>query len=312
MARPGPTRNPRDPRRTPGGSSSGSAAAVAASFVSFALGSQTAGSTIRPASYCGITGYKPTYGLLPTAGMAALSVTLDHIGIFARSPRDAWYFASALALSQAETVRPRKPRRLLVLLVPSDVPIGDGYPERIAELARALTWDGFAVDTVDLPFSFDDFANLQKLICYWEVARILSAPGSFAATQELKEHFAPYLDLDIAQYANARRRQISCQAQFQALADPYDAVLMPAATGAAPLTLADTGDAVLNRFWTALHVPVLSVPIWKSEHGIPLGLQVIGKLGEDRSLCEIAQWLVETYAAENQNEFNLSASDKHV
>jgi Asp-tRNA(Asn)/Glu-tRNA(Gln) amidotransferase A subunit family amidase len=99
---PGPTINPHDPRRTPGGSSSGSAAAVAAGFVSFALGTQTAGSVIRPASYCGVTGYKPSHGLLSTEGVQAISATLDHVGVFARSPRDAWYFASAMVLRERD------------------------------------------------------------------------------------------------------------------------------------------------------------------------------------------------------------------
>jgi amidase len=94
--KPGPTTNPHDPQRSPGGSSSGSAAAVAAGFVSFAVGTQTAGSTIRPASYCGVTGFKPSYGLLPLDGVQQISTTCDHLGLFARSPRDAWYFASAL------------------------------------------------------------------------------------------------------------------------------------------------------------------------------------------------------------------------
>src|SRR5499427_7532528 len=107
---PGPTTNPHDPTRTPGGSSSGSAAAVAAGFVSFAFGTQTAGSTIRPASYCGVSGMKPSYGLLPTEGVEVISTTCDHLGVFALSPRDAWYFISALTAARAEIVPARRPR----------------------------------------------------------------------------------------------------------------------------------------------------------------------------------------------------------
>jgi Asp-tRNA(Asn)/Glu-tRNA(Gln) amidotransferase A subunit family amidase len=298
VALPGPTVNPRDPRRTPGGSSSGSAAAVAAGFVSFALGSQTAGSTIRPASYCGVTGYKPTFGLLPTVGMAALSTTLDHLGIFARSPRDAWYFASALALAREEKLAARKPKRLLILRVPAEIGIGDDYPARLEELASCVAWDGVEVETLDLPFAFDDFALLQKRLCYWEAARLLPASAQFRLTAAQWAAFGSYLDVDVSLYANARLQQGSCQAKFQQLATSYDAVLMPAATGAAPPTLGNTGDAVMNRFWTALHVPVLSVPMWVTEDGAPLGLQVIGALGDDRSLCEIAQWFFEEHAAD--------------
>src|SRR5215471_2718320 len=124
---PGPTTNPHDPTRTPGGSSSGSAAAVAAGFVSFAFGTQTAGSTIRPASYCGLTGYKPSYGLLPLDGVQPISTTLDHLGIFARSPRDAWYLTSAMMMPAPEVVPARAPRRILVLTLP----VPDEYGERM-------------------------------------------------------------------------------------------------------------------------------------------------------------------------------------
>src|SRR5580704_14878800 len=128
---PGPTTNPHDATRTPGGSSSGSAAAVAAGFVSFAFGTQTAGSTIRPASYCGVVGFKPSFGLLPTEGIEAISTTLDHVGIFAASPRDAWYLVSAMVLPWAEVVSARRPVRLLVPRLPAELVLGDGYPERL-------------------------------------------------------------------------------------------------------------------------------------------------------------------------------------
>src|SRR5260370_30940916 len=119
---PGPTINPHDAGRTPGGSSSGSAAAVAAGFVSFALGTQTAASTIRPASYCGVTGYKPTHGLVHTDGVEAISTTLDHVGVFARPPPHAWHFVSPLVLPNAHRARPPPPPPLLLLLPPPHTP----------------------------------------------------------------------------------------------------------------------------------------------------------------------------------------------
>jgi amidase len=291
--RPGPTTNPHDARRTPGGSSSGSAAAVAAGFVSFALGSQTAGSTIRPASYCGVTGYKPSFGLLHTEGLQALSMTLDHLGLFASSPRDAWYFASALALPQAEIIAPLRPRRLLVLRLPPELPQADAYPERIAALAASLREGGIEIDTIDLPFGIEDFRSLQKELCYWEAARILLAAGQRPLSPELRSQLRPFLDRGVDEYAAARRRRQSYQAQFDELCGRYDAALMPAATGAAPLSLSDTGDAVMNRFWTALHIPVLSIPLWRSAEGMPLGLQLLGRLGTDRELSAVGQWLFE-------------------
>jgi Asp-tRNA(Asn)/Glu-tRNA(Gln) amidotransferase A subunit family amidase len=286
---PGPTTNPHDARRTPGGSSSGSAAAVAAGFVSFALGTQTAGSTIRPASYCGVTGFKPSYGLLHTEGVQAISTTCDHLGLFARSPRDAWYFASALAESRADIVTPRRPRRVVMLGLPQELPQDAAYPERLGALATALRRDGVAVEAIDLPFPVEDFRTLQQELCYWEAARILLPPGPIRPVPQLRALLRPYLEKDIATYAASRRRRQDYQAQFAALAAGCDAVLLPAATGIAP-ELADTGDAVMNRFWTALHVPAMTIPMWRSEEGLPLGLQLIGGLGTDRALAEIAQW----------------------
>lgn len=286
---PGPTTNPHDPLRTPGGSSSGSAAAVAAGFVSFALGTQTAGSTIRPASYCGVTGFKPSYGLLHVEGVQAISTTCDHIGIFAQSPRDAWYFSSAMTASHAEIVSPRRPTRVLRLRLPPEIPRTDGYSDRAEALVESLRRAGVAVTTADLPFPVEDFRGLQQALCYWEAARILLAPGGQHLVPELRALLGPYLEIDRSVYADARRRRQAYQARFEALATGYDAVLVPAATGIAP-PIASTGDAVMSRFWTALHVPAISVPIWRSAEGMPLGLQLLGRIGEDRALAEIAEW----------------------
>jgi Asp-tRNA(Asn)/Glu-tRNA(Gln) amidotransferase A subunit family amidase len=293
--RPGPTTNPHDARRSPGGSSSGSAAAVAAGFVSFAFGTQTAGSTIRPASYCGVVGFKPSFGLLPTEGIEAISTTLDHVGVFSESPRDAWYLVSAMVLPWAEVVSARRPGRVLVPRLPAELPQGDGYPELLAGLAAGLRDDGITVETVELPFQAVDFLGLQQEICYWEAARLLLASGRMRLLPELVALLGPYLDNDMTRYSAARRRRQTCQAAFDALAAGYDAILLPAATGAAP-AVTDTGDAVMNRIWTALHVPAISVPVWRSGDGMPLGLQLIGRLGADRALVETAQWFHERAA----------------
>ncbi len=289
---PGPTTNPHDARRTPGGSSSGSAAAVGAGFVSFALGTQTAGSTIRPASYCGVTGYKPSHGLLQTDGVQAISTTLDHLGIFARSPRDAWYFTSTLVMPQAEIVASRRPRRLLVLRLPDEIPQDDCYAEHLVALTASLSQEDVTMETTDLPFPIADFRHLQQDLCYWEAARILLAPGRMRLVPQLQALLTPYLDKGVAVYAAARRRRQQYQMHFAALATGYDAILLSAATGAAP-PFVETGDAVMNRFWTALHVPAITVPLWRTLAGLPLGVQLLGALGEDRSLAGMAQWLFE-------------------
>ena len=287
---PGPTTNPHDPERTPGGSSSGSAAAVAAGFVSFALGTQTAGSTIRPASYCGVTGFKPSYGLVPLEGVQAISSTFDHVGVFACSPRDAWYLVSAMISRRAEIVAPRRPARLLRLRLPAEIPQTDGYPELMQSLGEWLRHRGVELTAMELPFPIDDFKQLQQELCYWEAARVLLAPGGQHLVPELRALLEPYLEIDLSVYAAARQRRQAYQAQFHALAAGYDAVLLPAATGIAP-ALENTGDAIMSRFWTALHAPAITVPLWRSATGMPLGLQLLGRIGEDKSLAEVAQWL---------------------
>jgi Asp-tRNA(Asn)/Glu-tRNA(Gln) amidotransferase A subunit family amidase len=285
---PGPTTNPHDATRTPGGSSGGSAAAVAAGFVSFALGTQTAGSTIRPASYCGVTGYKPSYGLLPLEGVQAISTTLDHLGIFARSPRDAWCITSAMLMRAPEVLPARAPRRILIL----NLPVAHGYGTLMSALAASLARDGIAVETLDLPFPAEDFTELQQELCYWEAARILRVPGPARVVPQLEALLAPYAAAGVETYAAARRRREQHQAAFEALASGYDAVLTPAATGPAP-SRETTGDAIMSRFFTALHVPAFSVPMGWAD-GLPLGLQLLGRLGEDRALAATAQWFFES------------------
>ena len=284
---PGPTTNPHDPTRTPGGSSSGSAAAVAAGFVSFALGTQTGASIIRPASYCGVTGYKPSYGLLPLEGVQAISTTIDHLGIFARSPRDAWYLTSAMLMQEPEILPARAPWRVLIL----NLPVAHEYGARMSELAASLAREGIAVETRDLPFATEDFTGLQQELCYWELARILRVPGPTRSVPQLETLLAPYAAASVETYAAARRRREQHQLAFEALAGGYDAVLTPAATGPAP-TRETTGDAVMSRFFTALHMPAFSVPMWLAD-GLPLGLQLLGRLGQDRALAATAQWFFE-------------------
>lgn len=289
---PGPTTNPHDPARSPGGSSSGSAAAVAAGFVSFAFGTQTAGSTIRPASYCGVTGFKPTFGLLPTDGVQSLSTTLDHLGVFAQSPRDVWFLTSAMTQQAPEIVASRRPDRVLVWRVPAEIPLQDGYPDLIEALPSWLARRGIEATLSDLPFPAAELAGLQQSLCSWELARLLRVPGPMRLVPELRALLSRHAALDIAEYAAARARRQAAQAEFAALAAHYDAILLPAATGAAPLHQS-TGDAVLNRLWTALHIPVFSVPMWRSGDGLPLGLQVLGALGNDRALTQVSQYLWE-------------------
>lgn len=291
FSRPGATQNPHDRRRTPGGSSSGSAAAVAAGFVSFALGSQTGGSVIRPASYCGIVGFKPTYGLLPLDGVHPASTTLDHLGVFARSPRDAWLLAASLLDDNAILLEPVKPRKLLVIRIPDSIPIADDFKRRLAELSDQCRASGISVEDIDLPIPVDDFIHLQELLCYWEASRILLNIPLPRLTPELAGLLEPYRSIGLAEYAEARRKRQAYQALLDDLLLDVDAIVMPSATDVAPEGLSHTGDAALNRFWTSLHLPVASIPLWRGIYGLPLGLQIVGALGRDRELLACGEWM---------------------
>lgn len=291
FSRPGATQNPHDRRRTPGGSSSGSAAAVAAGFVSFALGSQTGGSVIRPASYCGIVGYKPTFGLLPLDGVHPASTTLDHLGIFARSPRDAWLLAASLLDDNASPLEPVKPGKLLMLRVPDSVPVADGFKRRLVEFSDRCRASGVSVEQIELPVPVDDFVHLQELLCYWEASRILLNVPAPRLTPELAGLLERYRSIGLAEYADARRKRQAYQALFDGILRDRDAIVMPSATDVAPEGLGHTGDAALNRFWTSLHLPVASIPLWTGTHGLPLGLQIVGPLGGDRELLACGEWM---------------------
>jgi Asp-tRNA(Asn)/Glu-tRNA(Gln) amidotransferase A subunit family amidase len=291
FSRPGATQNPHDRRRTPGGSSSGSAAAVAAGFVSFALGSQTGGSVIRPASYCGIVGFKPTFGLLPLDGVHPASTTLDHLGLFARSPRDAWLLTNSLLAGGAQPLEPMKPRRLLELQVPDSIPLADQYKRHLEVLAERCRVSGISIESIELPVPVDDFVHLQELLCYWEASRILLNVPSPRLTPELAGLLEPYLAIGLDAYADARRKRQTYQSLFDGILQDVDAIVMPSAIDVAPEGLGHTGDAALNRFWTSLHLPVASIPLWTGTQGLPLGLQMIGALGRDRELLACGEWM---------------------
>ena len=291
FSRPGATQNPHDRRRTPGGSSSGSAAAVAAGFVSFALGSQTGGSIIRPASYCGIVGFKPTFGLLPLDGVHPSSTTLDHLGVFTRSPRDAWLLVASLLDVAAISIEPTKPRRLLHLQVPEAIPVSADYNRQLAVFSASCRSAGIVVDTVEMPVPTEDFIHLQELLCYWEASRILLSIDSPRLTPELTALLKPFRSMGLPDYAAARMKRQAYQQLFGELLQDADALVLPSATDVAPEGLSHTGDAALNRFWTSLHLPVASIPLWTGHPGLPIGLQIVGGMGRDRELLACGEWL---------------------
>lgn len=305
---PGKTANPRDPARTPGGSSSGSAAAVAAGMVPLAIGSQTNGSVIRPASFCGIVGYKPSFGLIPRTGALRLSRALDHVGVFARSVEDAALIAECLVgydaedpdtrpiarpplLSAARMAPPVTPR---LAFAPSpvweqaDTDTRDAFGELVAALgatvqqlplsdsfARGLDWHRVVMETdlaVNLAREYEESADQISPVLRDMIARGRSSHASF-------------------DYARAIEGIGLLNTALEDVFFAYDAVITPAAPGEAPLGLDATGNPAFCTLWTFCGVPAVTVPLLQGANGMPIGVQLVGPRGSDARLLQIANWL---------------------
>ncbi len=293
---PGPTTNPHNPAHSPGGSSSGSAAAVACGMVPLAFGTQTAGSVIRPAAYCGVVGFKPSFGLINRHGMKLMSDSLDTIGVFARSVADCALFAGALSgLALSADVPDRAPR---IGLCRS--PIWDrAAPETVAlfdRVAAQLTRAGATLTELTLPAAYDGFEDRFTVVMNGESARAMAwelANHRDQITPGLLER----LDFGLAQgtpaLIAARAAQRQLQRGFDAVMDGYDLLLTPSAPGEAPAGLGWTGDAGFNFIWTALHVPCVSVPAGTGPNGLPLGIQVVTPRDQDGAALAWSAWIAQ-------------------
>lgn len=303
---PGKTRNPHNPDHTPGGSSSGSAAAVAALMVPGAIGSQTNGSVIRPAAFCGVVGFKPTHGLIPRSGALELSRTLDHVGVFGRDVGDAALLAEVLAgfdpedpdtrpvarppFSAVAASEPPLPPRFAFVRSPVWDQAEPVTREAFAELVGAL---GEACSEVELGPSFDSAVDMHRIIMEVDMAHNLRRDyerGEDRLSTRLREAIArgrAHLAMD---YCNALAGIAPLNEALDPIFDEYDAVLTPAAPGAAP-GIETTGNPVFCSLWTYLGVPAISLPLMRSETGLPLGVQLIGRRGNDARLLRTARWL---------------------
>jgi Asp-tRNA(Asn)/Glu-tRNA(Gln) amidotransferase A subunit family amidase len=307
---PGKTRNPHNPEHTPGGSSSGSAAAVAAGMVPLALGSQTAGSTIRPASFCGVYGFKPTHGLIPRTGVLQLSRTLDHIGFFSRNVDDLALLAEQLAGydDRDPDTRPRAriPFQKLCAEEPPIEPLlafiktphweraDEDTRQAFAELVEAL---GERVEEVELFPSALEAWDWHKTIMATEMAANLEREwrlGKDQLSMQLRELIERGREVKAVDYQRAVRSIAPVVESFDELfMERYDAILTPAALGTAPKGLASTGDPSFCSLWTLLGMPALSVPLMQGSNGLPLGVQLVGRRNFDARLMRTARWMVE-------------------
>jgi Asp-tRNA(Asn)/Glu-tRNA(Gln) amidotransferase A subunit family amidase len=297
---PGPTTNPHDPNRTPGGSSSGSAAGVAAGYFPWAYGTQTAGSVVRPAAYCGVVGYKPSYGLINRHGMKLMSESLDTIGIMARSVADCTLLAGVLAGTDFgdPTQKAAAPRIGLCWTSMRE----RALPETVAlmeQVAGQLARAGAHVTERDLPAGYDAVEAAHAMVMNAESARAMGWELTHHADQ-LSAGLREKLEWGLAQGGGAldeaRATFRRLQAGFPAVMDDVDILLTPSAPGEAPLGLEWTGDASFNLIWTSLHVPCVTVPAGTGPNGMPLGIQVVGRLGDDRAVLAYAQWVANALA----------------
>ncbi|HEX6442564.1 MAG TPA: amidase [Stellaceae bacterium] len=292
----GKTANPHNSAYTPGGSSSGSAAAVADGMVPLAFGSQTAGSTIRPAAYCGCIGYKPSFGLIQRAGVKALADSLDTIGVMARTVDDAAYFTGVITERPAlrKVTMPAAPPRIGLYRTPM---WGEAEPSTIAALDRAraaLEKAGAWIAEIVVPPEHQTLTAAQGTVMGFELVRAL-AHERLNHSAQLSPRLAQLLDEGMAvgadEYDAAIAETRTARACLDDFFGPCDAMLVPAAPGEAPPGLGYTGDPVFNRMWTLLGTPCLTLPAVWGDSGLPTGVQLVGRIGDDARLMAAGLFL---------------------
>ena len=293
---PGPTANPANPGHTPGGSSSGSAAGVADGMFPVAFGTQTAGSIIRPAAFCGVVGYKPSYGMISRVGMKLMSDSLDTVGVLARSVADCAFLAGAVAgrdLGDPDAHPGRAPRIGICQSPSWDL----AAPETRALLARveaALARAGATVEARELPDPFAALKNAHPIVMNAESARALGwelATFPERLSEGLRERMAFGLAQSEAALVEAYDVFASAQQAFPEAMTGLDVLVTPSAAGEAPMGLEWTGDPAFNFIWTSLHVPCVTVPAGTGPNGLPLGIQIVGRRGDDRAVLAWARWV---------------------
>jgi len=285
---PGPTRNPRNREHTPGGSSSGSAAAVAAGMAPFALGTQTRGSVLRPASYCGVTGFKMTYGRMPLDGVLPFAASLDTLGFFTHTPTDMVALWGALGHQTTASER-------VTLGVPEPMPRGiepamaAAFQQTVARLAGA----GASLRKIDIAGLLARVSDAGNTVMFYEGAQFhrerYKEHGDRLA--DMAELVRKGLQIPAADYEQARRVIADGAREIAKLYAATPVMLVPAATGPAPRGLSSTGDAEANAPWTALGTPAISLPMPVATGALPLGLQLTAARNQDAQVLRTAVWV---------------------
>ena len=292
----GKTRNPHDPGRTPGGSSSGSAAAVADGMIPLAVGTQTGGSVIRPASFCGVTGYKPTFNLIPRRGVCLQSHTLDTVGVFGRAPEDAALIAAAIS---DQAMRATFAGDFGAATAPDFAllhPPGweAATPDLHAAFARLEAALGPRVTRAALPPMFEEAAAQRAVVNFAEMAhhyRRYVEAGVERLGPETRQALSDGAATPAPDYLAALDCQATLKAGLAPLFEEAEILICPAATGPAPEGLSFTGDSIFNGLWTICGTPAITIPIERAENGLPIGVQLVAAEGNDAALLRAAAGL---------------------
>ncbi len=311
---PGKTKNPHNSNHTPGGSSSGSAAAVASHMVPLAIGTQTNGSVIRPASFCGVVGFKPTHGLIPRTGILTQSRWLDTVGVFARSVEDAAMFAEVLIAH--DTGDPDTTPRARPTLF--DTAVGEPPLTPLLTFAKTAVWDhadketqeafgelveflGEGCDELHLPEPFEDALKLHGTIMKADLAKSFAGyyeRGKDKLTDNLVRMIEDGQKITAVDYNKAVDGREFLNDGLGGVFDRYDAIITPATVGEAPAGLGSTGRPSFNTLWTFCGTPAITLPLMKGPNGLPVGVQLVGRRGDDARLLRTARWLLSRVAAE--------------
>ncbi|MFM0157071.1 amidase [Paraburkholderia sediminicola] len=293
---PGPTCNPRDVRHTPGGSSSGSAAAVADHMLPLALGTQTSGSVIRPAAYCGVVGYKASSGRVPRAGVKSISEALDTLGGFGRSVRDVALLGAVLTGDrrlEEGLDDPKAPR--IGMCRTAEWPHADADTQQAwAEASAVLIRHAPATQDVALPEDMPDLVALQKEIMAFQMYRALSYERLCSLDQfslQLQAQMDDGAKISSASHAHHLWQARTARRRINLVFEQFDVLVAPSAAGEAPIGTDATGDPVFCRGWTLLGLPCVHLPFARGRHGLPIGVQLIGRWGDDHRLLAFAQWV---------------------
>ncbi len=293
MRHPNKTRNPHNLAHTPGGSSSGSAAGVADHMMPLGLGTQTGGSVLRPSSYCGVVGFKPSFCLINRAGVKPNSESLDTVGLIARGVEDIALSLPVVTECAAPVLSAMNKPRIGFCRTPQWASAELATVAAIEAAAATFARAGARVTEFTLPPAFNAMAAAHGVINDYEAFRALShelrtASDKISAT--LQPRLPRWAATTVEAYINAQNIVADCQRMLRDVFKDYDALLVPSAPGEAPVTLNSTGESTFNSIWTALHVPAITLPAGKGPNGLPVGVQLVGPFGADYALLACAAW----------------------